>query len=324
MGFWAKYFSTLLKGLTATSWKEKIEARRLIKSLKKEDHELYVKIRNKVAEHRVTSAIQDLNHFINEVRKSAENAEKLIFNVLTVDQQIVKAEKEILDTLQELSRKTGSNKILRELERELAISIYEATKLGEAEEREEYKQVMLILNEADQHHKAFMESIRLKFQNEKTQNILARWVIRGEITRERRDIVALQKVARDIRNLARRIKSETAKGKDEKIIKKTLEEDYLIVRKTLKDAFYESFIIKKRDLLMVLKILFNLHNLRQFLVRWTNEHDLPMGNIQHLLNEIKNLEDNIAKEFKPIAQGFRIVISAVEGIEKEAFQEANQ
>ena len=48
MGFWAKYYSTLLKGLTATSWKERSEAKRLVRGLKREDHELYVKIREEV------------------------------------------------------------------------------------------------------------------------------------------------------------------------------------------------------------------------------------------------------------------------------------
>ena len=324
MGYLTKYYSTLAKGLIITSWKEKIEARRLVRGLKREDHKLYVEIRKKVAEHRVTSALEDLNALIKEIRKSAENAEKLIFNALTLDQQIIKAEKGILDALRELSRKAGRNKVLKDLERELAISIYEGTKLAEAQEREEYKQVLLILEESQQHHKAFMESIRLRFQNEKAQTIFARWAVRAEITRERRDIQALQKLAQDIKTLVRRIKSETSSKKDEELIKRTLEKEYILVRDALKDAFYESFIIKKRDLLMVLKILFNLENLKKFLIDWAEEHDLPYANVQHLVKDIENLENTIAKEFQPIAQGFRIIINEVQGIEKVALQEANQ
>lgn len=322
VGYLTKKFSTLLRGLTATSWKEKIEVRRLVRLLKKQDHDLYKKIREKVAEHRVTAALEDLNALIEEIRKSAENAEKLIFNVLTVDEQITKAEKDILNALKELSRKTGKNIVLKKLERELALSIYEGTKLAEAEEREEYRQVLLVLDEAQQHHKAFMESIRLMFQKENTQTILSRWVIRGEITRERRDIQALLQLAKGIRNLTTRIKSETASKKDEELIRRTLEKDYLIIRNSLKDAFYQSFLIKKRDLLMVLKILFNLHNLRQFLTRWAEEHNLPYANVQHLIEEIKSLEDSIAKEFRPIAQGFRRIITEIQDLEKLALQEA--
>ena len=280
---------------------------------------MYKKIKKKVSEHRVTSALEDLNHFIKEVAKAAENAEKLIFNVLTTDKQIVKAEQDILKALIELSNKTKGNKTLTILERELAISIYDGSKLAEGEEREEYKLIMQIIDEAEMEHKNFMEAMRLRFQKETTQTILAKWVIRGEITRERRDIKALQKIAQDIKKLTARIHNDKASAKDEGYIKKHLEEDYIQTRDALKDAFYESYLIKKRDLLMVLKILFNLNTLREWLVNWAHEHNLPLSSVMDLLNHIKDLEHKIAKEFRPIAQGFRIIINAVDGIQHKAF-----
>src|SRR3989338_3095607 len=112
MGWYTKYFSTLLKGLGATSFKMRIETRHLVNNLKKQDHELYIKIRSKVAEHRVTSALQDINHFVKEVQKSAENAEKLIFNLLTVEQQAIKAEGDIIKAIKELSLKTKGNRTI--------------------------------------------------------------------------------------------------------------------------------------------------------------------------------------------------------------------
>ena len=139
MGFWSKYYSTLLKGLTATTWKEKSEARRLVKSLKKEDHELYVKIRDKVATHHVTAALEDLKHFLTQVRKSAEVAEKFIFNAITQDRQLLQAEKEILNALKEVSQKTAKtkNNVIKKLERELALSISQGSKEAEGDERGE-------------------------------------------------------------------------------------------------------------------------------------------------------------------------------------------
>src|SRR3989338_1800574 len=136
MGWYIKYFSTLLKGLGATSFKMRIETRRLIRNLKNQDHELYKKIRSKVEEHRVTSALQDINRFMKDVQKSAENAEKLIFNVITVEQQAVKAEKDILKAIKELSQKTRGNKTITQLEREFALSMYNGIKKAEGEERE--------------------------------------------------------------------------------------------------------------------------------------------------------------------------------------------
>ena len=315
MGYYTKYFSTVFRGLTMTSWKERVEARRLVKALKREDYLLYKKIVKKVEEHKVTSALEDLNAITKELRKSAENAEKLLFNQETVDIQILNAEKDILQALKELSKKTGSNVVPHKLERELALSIYEGTRLAEAQDREEYKQILLIVNEADQHHKQFMEAIRLRFQEEGVQTILARFAIRAEISREKRDIQLLKKIARDIRALIAKIK--TMSKKDEEEVRKTLEKDYLQIRDALKDAFYQSYMIKKRDTMMVLKILNNLNNLRNFLIRWAKEHDLPLASVQNLLNEITKLEISIAKEFKPIAQGMRIIIEETQRIEKD-------
>lgn len=321
MGFYTKYFSTIFKGLAMTSWKERIEARRLIRSLKREDNLLYKKIVKKVGEHRVTSALEDLKAIIKELRKSAENAEKLLFNQITVDQQIMKAEKDVLQALKNLSAGTGSNTLLHKLERELALSVYEGTKTAEAQDREEYKQIMLIISEADKHHKQFMEAIKLRFQKEEGQTIFARFAIRAEISRERNDIQMLQKIAKDIKSLAAKIKTMSKKEEDQ--IVKSLEKDYLQIRESLKDAFYQSYMIKKRDTMMVLKILFNLNNLREFLIRWADEHNLPLKNVQDVLDNIFSIETKIAKEFQSIAQGMRIIITGIQWIEKETIQQAH-
>ena len=321
MGYYTKYFSTIFRGLTMTTWKERSEARRLIYELKNEDNLLYKKIVKKVEEeHKVTSALEDLNKLIRELRKSAENSEKLLFNQLTVDLQILEAEKDILKALKELSQKTGSNVVLHKLERELALSIYEGTKLAEAQDREEYKQVLLIIDEAEAHHKDFMQAIRLRFQKEDFQTILARFAIRAEISRERKDIQLLKKLAGDIRRLTTKIRSMNKK--DEGEVRRVLEKDYLQIRDALKDAFYQSYMIKKRDTMMVLKILNNLNNLKEFLIRWAKEHDLPLTSVQNLLNEITKLESSIVKEFQPIAQGMRIIIASTQRVEKDLLQQA--
>lgn len=326
VGFWAKYYSTLFKGLTATSWKERREARRLVRGLKNEDHELYVKIREEVETHHVTGALKDLKHFIKQVRKSAEVAENLIFNAITQDRQIIKAEKEILDALRELSRKVSNsqNKVLKKVEKELAIAIYQGSKDAEGEERGEYKIVMEVINETHQHHKDWMEKIRTAFQDKDNQSYLARWVIRGEINRETRDIRVLQKVAKDIKALAAKVQTQKFSKREEDMLEEGLVKDYELVRDSLKDAFYESYLIKKRDLLMFLKILFNLHTLREWLDNWVTKHDLPRANVDILIGKIKELEDNIAKHFQPIAQGFRIIINAVDNVQELALEEAQE
>ncbi len=323
-GFWAKYYSTLFKGLTATSWKEKREISKLVKSLHKEDHELYVEIRAKVAEHRVTSVLRELEHFIKEVRKSAKVAEEFIFNAITQDQQIIRAEQDILNALKEISeevKRNPKNQVLRKVERSLAIYIYQGTKDAEGGDRNEYKIAMEILDEVHKHHKDWMEKIRTMFQVKDTQNLLSRWVIRGEVTREKRDIQVLRKIAKDIKSLAAKVKNQKDSKRAGDMLEEGLTKDYELLTEALKDAFYESYLIKKRDLLMFLKILFNLHNLRQFLERVVKEHNLPKSNVNNLIEKIMALEEDIAKHFQPIAQGFRIIIHSINNIEKLALEE---
>ena len=171
------------------------------------------------------------------------------------------------------------------------------------------------------HHKNFLEAIRLRFQKEDVQTILARFAIRMEISREKSDIKILQSVAYDIKKLTNKIKSMNKK--DEEKVRRDLESEYLKVRDALKDAFYQSYMIKKRDTMMVLKILYNLNNLREFLTKWAKDHNLPMSSVKNLQDEIFKIEKSIAKEFQVIAQGMRIIIAEIQWIEKETLQQAH-
>jgi len=327
MGFWAEYYSTLLKGVTATTWKEKIEARKLVKGLNKEDHQLFVTIRREVEEHKVTRALGDMEKFVPRIAHTADVAERLIFNAITQDRQIIKAENDILQALRELSEKVRNNpnnQVLRKVERELAISVYQGCKEADSEDREEYKIVLEILNESGKHHKFWMRKIRLAFQNEQNQNILARWVIRSEIVDETRNIKKLQRVAIDIRDLTKKVEAQKDSKHQTDLLEKSLIRDYEEVRVAVQKAFKDSYLIKKRVLLMFLKILFDLHTLRQLIENWVSVHNLPEQSGKRLIEEVMGIEDKIAKHFKPLAQGFRIIIAAIDNIQNLALKVAHE
>ena len=75
---------------------------------------------------------------------------------------------------------------------------------------------------------------------------------------------------------------------------------------------------------MFMKILFDLHMLREMITKWEEESNLPRESSEKLKGEVQKVEDEIAKHFQPLAQGFRIVISAIDNIQNLALQEANQ
>src|SRR3989344_1301354 len=127
MGYYSKYFSTLLKGVRATSWKERIEARRAISKLRKGDRR-WQNARKLLKVHRVTASLKQFGKAIDLLEQSRHNADSFIFNVLTEDKALVKAEQEILQALMELSQVTRNDATLIKFESQLAIAVYEGTK----------------------------------------------------------------------------------------------------------------------------------------------------------------------------------------------------
>ena len=324
MGYYIQYFSTLFKGLGPSVFKIKWEARKLVKEVGKEDAMIYKKIVNLIREHKVTKALTDLKELKEKIKHSVHRAEALVFNIITVDRMAVKAEKDVLDALRELSKQAGkfgkkNIKILLDLEQSLAIAILQETKKGIKEEREEYKLVMQILNTAGKEHEDFMDQIRLAVQVISKQTKLARWAMRAEISAEKRDILLLKSTAQKIRNYVEKVKRETNSTKTQEQIIKELQGHYEHIINAVRDFYKESYLIKKRDLLLVLKILVNVNLLKQQLEKWKEQHFLPKEPADEIIKFVETeVEKKLEEGFRPIAQGFRILIHDTEEDYKEA------
>ena len=325
MGFWTVYFSTLLKGLRITALTERIEVRRVINNIRKADHFLYKSLWDDVAkEHRVTRALKEEEKLTRELKKSADNAYSLVFNLSTEDMTLLKTVEDILKELETFSRSAGSNTQLKKVEREFALTMFQALKKAEAEEREEYKQVETIIDEAEEENRnKFMANIRLAFQEEKQQTILAKFAARAEIRTAKYDILKLQQIPVKIRDLKLRL---TKRGKNEGI-EKVIGELYDTIQEIKKycnEAFKEMFYLKKRVSLLTLKILLDLNNLRNYNEQWVDKHFMPQEPIEEKNKEIEKIENEISKHFHTIAQAFRIIITKVQKLEKEAKIDASQ
>ena len=84
------------------------------------------------------------------------------------------------------------------------------------------------------------------------------------------------------------------------------------------------FYIKKRVSLLTLKILLDLNNLRVYNGQWAGKHFMPQEPIKGKNEEIAKVENEISKHFHIIAQAFRIIISKVQKLEKEAMIDASR
>ncbi|MEK6983903.1 MAG: hypothetical protein AABX33_04990 [Nanoarchaeota archaeon] len=323
MGFWTKYFSTFLRGLGATSWKEKIEATRAVNALYRGLEDIK-KARTDIEIHRVTRALKELRRALQRLEKSAEYADKFIFNAITVDKQLVRAMQDILERLIDLSKITGMNKTLLNRERELTLAILEGTKkYGDRLEREDYKYVEMILNLAKGGKDTFMSKIKQMFIKEGDVSKLFKIPMKKGVTREKIDIQNLIQIARDLDVLIHNFSLHKRKTEEE--LREGEGQLYLDTKKVafaLKDAFYQSYNIKKRDMILILRVLYDVHLVKEIIEKNVEQDNLPKAPTDKFKLKVLEIEEKILAQFHPVAQGFRIVIHAVEEIEKKAAVEA--
>jgi len=175
MGYYAKTLSMVIRGTRGTAWKERLEAKKAIRKLRKGAKE-WERARELISEHRVTPAQRKLRKALADLDVASHKADAFIFNVLTQDKALVQTEQRILQALVELSQATGNNPALLKIERSLALAILNGTKYdryAEPGERKEYQQVMLVLNEAKGNRNKFMASLRLMFKDEDTVSMFS-------------------------------------------------------------------------------------------------------------------------------------------------------
>ena len=324
-GFWTEYYSTLFKGLTITSLKVRYESRSLINNLRKADHILYKSLWEDVEKnHRVTHAIKTEEKLLKELRISAERAYAIAFNVSTEERQLLTIVEKILKELQLLSQSAQEAPELRKLHRELAFEIFNALKKAQKLERDEFKQVMLIINESEEENtNLFMANIRLRMQTEKAQTILAKFAIRSEQRVIKADISKIEEIVRTLQAVRMDL-TMRAKGKLKDSLGKAINElrvAIIKIKKYLNEAFTELFYIMHRDTLLTLKVLLDLNNLKKYNERWVGKHFMPQEPLQKKQEEINKIEAQISNHFHIIAQAFRILIAKIAQIEKGAERE---
>ena len=80
----------------------------------------------------------------------------------------------------------------------------------------------------------------------------------------------------------------------------------------------DPYTIKKRDTILILKILYDLHTIKELIEDSIQKHNLPQLPSQELISNIEKIENSIVQDFQTVAQGFRIVIAAIERVDKES------
>lgn len=334
MGYYTKYLSTLLRGPWATTIKERFESRRAINNLKASDKKLYKELPKLVEqEHKVTKALREEDKVIRELKEAAANGYALAFNVSTMDMKILEAVNKLIDAWERIRRiivtlpsednKREVNNRFEQLNQLLINLLYKAIKKAEDEERQEYKDILIIVNEsAKKEHSQFMQAVRLRFQSLESQSMLAKLAVRAEIRKERRFIVALGFIAGRLNQLtastSRAFKKPHYGWRPKKL--ELISQLESITKESADDiekAFYEAYLIKKRDFLLILKVIVNTDVIKQLNRKWVIAHFMPEEPVKKKEIGIDKIEEKIAKEFHTIAQALRISTKGLQDLKSK-------
>ncbi len=323
-GFWATYFSTLFKGIRMTALKERFEIRRAVNSLRKADHILYQSLWEDVEQtHRVTHAINEEKRLMDALRKGAENTFSLIYNLETGELQFMGILSDSMKELEKFSEAAGNDPEIRKIVAGFHQSIWSSLKKLESEQRQEYRQIMLVINETEEgesgdDHELFMANIKLAWQSEKKQTLLAKFAARHETGRIKIDLMGLKHLPQLIEALRLEL-TRKRQGKDTRSkVLKELEGTIGAAKAQLEDLIKELFLIYKRSILLTLKVILDINNLRQYNNGWKGKNYIPRDLVVKKEEELDKLENSMAKHFHTIAQGFRILITRIQNGEKEA------
>ena len=325
MGFYAKYWSTLLKGPGATRFKIRSEIRKIENFSNQASHLLFHEFPRLIEkEHRVTKFLKVLVKFVTTVKKTGENCFKVLFNESTQDMRELKEVEGILQEIGEFWKKMPMNKLFKKIELDFLLQIINVLKNDEIKEREEYKLVAVIINESinsKNNHERFMAEVRKRFKEmdvKKLAKIFERIVWRKEARISKQEISATHSVKKQLWNLLDKITKEKNETKLKQLAQQ-LESKLNEMKMHIANMFKQSYLVKERAILMVLRIIYIADYANVYLKLREERKLVPAEPTEKGLLSLEEAIRHLGADFnKTIAQEFRIIIHDIEKLEKDA------
>ncbi|MDP3766039.1 MAG: hypothetical protein Q8R04_06005 [Nanoarchaeota archaeon] len=314
-GFWFRYFSTFFRGPGITRWKERAEIGRVEVHAGKAQHLLFVDFPELLEKkHGVTEFLKKFTKFVHEVKEAGDNAFMVLFNELTQD---LTEEKEIENILSDLD---FHMKRLPQEARNLVK--YYMKNEGEIIEREihkvrkEYWEGSAIINEATKvrgDKEALMGKIRqwLK-RKESLKNALERFTWRGEVAGSRRGISETHDTRQQLNRTFGKIAEHYSVGKSRKLTDE-LHAELEAMCKAVAHMFNESFMVKERAILFILKLMYIAENADEFTRMEVNKSFAPEEQTGEIEDKLAQAVEHLGRDFHDaIEQGFRISLHHLE------------
>lgn len=320
MGFWMSFYSQIFRGPRATAFKSKRKSRRaerygeLVQDMASVEFPRLLE-----EEHRVTEFLKKFVKFVHYVKESGESAFDILFNELTQD---IAEENEIKTILDEL--KKNINKMGRKAKNIVKYYLAQAGKRiqkEEHDERAEYREVAAIINQAKKFREdkeAFMNVLRTWLKTKaQLHKVLEGVVWRREISLSKRGVITTKSLKSRINSTLVKISAHFNANRNEPLtpeLENELKElSYLIAR-----TFNESYLVKERAILFVLRIMYIAETADENVRLEVNKHFAPEKPVEEIEDKLGQAIEHLGQKFHDVVeQGFRISIKRLEQDEKE-------
>jgi len=301
MGYYGEYFSTLFKGTGAMAFKEGWNVRKIVKNLKRADKTLYTDLPELIEKkHEVSEAMRKERAALRQLKQASESAYKLLLEAEMQESSMLKELENVATALGDVK---GGGARAQGIEANIIAHVLSSLEKGEQGDRQEYKDVMAIMEQAGKGKETLRNTIRLRFQKMDSQTFLARLAARSEIKTVGKSVHKLSGAAKRIRGL---------KGKNRDEVESVLPSILKDVEQAAKEGIAESILIKRRAIIWIMKILYDLDNAYDQGVKYANVHFLPSQFSAEIKQHTQDTSKEVLDHFRTIAQGFRIGIAELE------------
>lgn len=352
MGYLAQKYATLLKGPYASYWVERRRAKRTVRVMNLMYGRIFKEIPDKIKKHEVTRSLRFIKKVVHQGKVVQEAEYKFAFRIDMQEENIIgglaKIERDFEKLRNEIkaSHPDLHNRLTAELVRLYNLfRKHTINAMGKIEQydRGAYKKILQIIDIEEKHkkdNKTFMQEVRLAMADIDVST-LRYWAIRHEIAQVKNQIKIEDKEARQIRDLITRLQkvnykelmapidekivNKKKKGKEEVIknveeVIKKLEELILKLEKHVIRAFYNGYRALKRDFALIFLLLYYFEVLIQQMEEGEAKKYLPRFPVTKDIKSIEDLELEMAKHMRIIAQAGRRIYHKTKAVEHDIEQ----
>ena len=305
------------------SFEERSEGRRLYSYVHKEK-KILVKIQEDVIAHKVTKALRNINKWKGYVSKAGKKGVKLgesqvfqYFHILKATKHFTSALDKFADHVNTRPKGDDFRKRADVLIREAATKMYNAIQEAEQEGGSDMKTLMAYMNEElSKKPGNFIANVVTAMKKKGDISIFSRISLRIDIKRELKDLKSLERLAKELEELDRKLGSTNSQRVYDEILGK-FEAEVFMGEHNFEEMFRVAHLVMKRDLLLLIMVASDERVMHELGLDWIHKHFLPEDPVKRTETEIEELNKKLSEKAHTIANGLNVIVKGMDRIRKE-------